>query len=139
MDLQEKTIEIEIRGKTYTLTETKLSDFLALRSHIKSRRLREVNSLEELSLGERAVIISDVVKMEITDTEVEQEADTLEGMLFLIHRSLSKKHPELTLEDVHGLFSHMIGEEIANISRIQTSLSEVKDKRKNVKRAAAKK
>lgn len=127
-ELTLKTMEIDIKGEKYTLTETTISDFCAMRSHIKSQRLKDiVNSTESMSIGEKTIIISEISKTFVTDRELEEYSASVDGIVFMLFRSISKKHPDITLERTYELLSSLGLDKIATFGVIQTSLSEEKD------------
>ncbi|HDY88885.1 MAG TPA: hypothetical protein ENH82_12335 [bacterium] len=140
MSIDEKTTDFEIGGKTYTLTETHLGDFAKFKSFLRSRMIAEIlDASKDMDRGERIVLIAEVQKSGVSDIDAQRELNTVDGMLFMIYRSMVVNHPEITFDDVMIMFSSDEIEKLELASAIQGGLNTTEKKLvKNAKRATKK-
>ena len=102
-----RTLELDIKGKPYTLTEFSAKDLADFEKHVLGERVRSFRELSEgMDESERLSQMSNMIKAGLPDMEVLDEMNTMAGVLFLLHKSLSYCHPELTADDV-GLMLDM--------------------------------
>jgi len=140
-DLSLRTVDITVKGKVFKLTENTLSDFAAFRDYIKTNRLKQVLEVTKgLSIGERSIFLNEATREIVSDAEIQVELQNIEGMLFMIYRSLLKQQPKVTLEEVAAMFNDISDNDLAAIQTIQTSLSKPdKEDEKNSKRVVEEK
>ena len=140
-DLVGRTVAFTIKGKSIKLSETTLADFAAFRDHIKTARLKQIfEATKDISIGERTIFINEVVREPVTDLDVQMELQNLEGMLFMLYRSMLKNQSDITLEEVFNMFTSFSDEDLAAITTVQSSLGAPdKEDEKNSKRAMVKK
>lgn len=99
-----RTIEIDIKGEPYTLTEFSARDLASFEEHILSKRVRQFRqSSEGMDEIERLNTMSTMVKTGMPVTEIFDEMNTMSGALFLLHASLAHTHPDMTIDDVGDL------------------------------------
>ena len=141
--IDEKTTDFEIGGKTYKLTETHLGDFAKFKSFLRSRMISEIldaAAANGMNTGEKIVLISEVQKTGVSDMDAQRELITIDGMLFMIYRSLVVYQPEITFNDVMKMFSTDEIEKLEIASAVQGGLNVAEKKPvKNAKRATTKK
>jgi hypothetical protein len=119
-ELPKRIADIELSGKTYTITETSLADYAAFKSYLRSRRLKEViEAAADLSAGERITLVSELARKPLSEYECELEAETAEGVIFMLWRSMLPSHPDLTLDKLYSIMGNDAEKmaEIAAISR----------------------
>ena len=104
---ERREVDVEINGTTYTLTERTLGDISALKSHIRKQRLCElIESLKVLDIGEaqKIKIVAGSQNYTISNTDIEEEFATSEGMIFMTWRAFLTKHPKVTHNDVIEMY-----------------------------------
>ncbi len=139
--IDEKTTDFEIGGKTYKLTETHLCDYSKLKSFLRSRMIAEVlDAAKGMNTREKIVLISEVLKSGVSEMDAQRELVTIEGMLFMIYRSMVVYQPEITFDDVMKMFSPEEIDKLEIASAVQEGLNAAKKKPvKKEKRATTKK
>jgi len=106
-DQRRRTLELDIKGDPYTLTEFSAKDLADFEKHILERRVRLFRELSEgMDETERLNQMSDMIKVGLPDMEVLDEMNTMSGVLFMLHKSLSYCHSDLTIDSV-GLMLDM--------------------------------
>lgn len=102
-----RTLELDIKGKPYTLTEFSAKDLADFEKHILERRVRQFRELSEgMDEAVRLATMGDMIKAGLPDMQVLDEMNSMLGVLFLLHKSLSYCHPDLTIDEV-GLMLDM--------------------------------
>jgi hypothetical protein len=95
-------VEHKCGDRTYKFGKLTLEDWSAYCEHLQAVRLSQIAALD-LPAHEKQQLYREVVR-EVIDTGVMFEhAMTLPGMRWLLHRSISKYHEEVDLEDVGGI------------------------------------
>lgn len=102
-----RTLELNIKGNPYTLTEFSAKDLADFEKYVLERRVKEFRELSEgMDEAERLNVMSSMIKSGLPNMEVLDEMNTMTGVLFLLHKALSYCHPDLTVDDV-GLMLDM--------------------------------
>jgi len=92
-----ETVEFKFGDKTYTLSALTIGDMAAFRDYLKRRKIEAVRTAFD-GLPEKTAELMRVVWAQITDEEVKTGMTELSSIVFLLCRSLSRKHPEITPE-----------------------------------------
>ena len=98
--------------KEYEFSLSTISDLADFEQHVLSGKLDMIGQIKGLSLEEKSSLIKEVISGGI---DFDQSIAVIQNMFYFIHKSLSKKHPELTLENVGELIDQNNIEEISNI------------------------
>jgi len=97
-------VKITLGGKEYDLKPYTVGDFIALREHITSGRIRAfAASSAEVSGSERVQVLTRLAEGMYSEYDMFAEAASPSGTLFLLWRRLRKTDPSLTLDDVSAL------------------------------------
>lgn len=105
-----KTKKIKIGDKDYTFAKITLADMAAFSAWVKENRRKNIETRKKRML-EEAEKIGGIDPMELlkelerppTDDEIEQEMYTVEGLGFLVYKSLQPAYPEKSLKDAMEL------------------------------------
>ncbi len=92
-----ETVDYQFGDKTYTLSALTIGDMAAFRDYLRRMKMEAVRTAFN-GLPCQAVEILKVVSAPITDEEVKTGMTELSSIVFLLCRSLSRKHPEITPE-----------------------------------------
>lgn len=106
-------IEITIKGKEYKLGTYGVKDLADFRQYIKGRRVKILQETITDS-AERIELIDRVIQGNIDEM---RELSNMDGVRFMLWRSLQKYQPEMTLEDADKLIDLDNMVEMANIVR----------------------
>ena len=106
-------IEVKVGEEIWKLAPLRIRDLAAAKARIRGNRRASyqeyVDSMpegEQPSREEQQLEHDEIRRQFISDLEVGQWwISELEGMLWLIHRSLSKENPDVTMEEVEGKLS----------------------------------
>ena len=100
-EARRRTIKHDIKGESYTLTEFSAKDLADFEDFIIERRVRQIRSMSEgMDETARLKAMTDLIKNGLQDMEVLDEMGTMSGIVFLLHKSISYHHSDLTLDDV---------------------------------------
>lgn len=112
---------IKLKGKDYTIKPMTIGDWVEFRSYIRSKRIEDFAKasfvMDPVDKVQGMVMLA---SQTITETDIENEAITPEGMIFMLWRTFMKTDPELTMEDVSDL---MQGEDVQSLAAISNGLS----------------
>ena len=105
-----KRTPLTLGGKEFTFSELTLGDMAQFRARVvankeaarEKRRERIIKDAQALG-GIDATDILERLDKPPTDDEVEAEAETVEGVIFLATLSLKYHHPEITEEQVASI------------------------------------
>jgi hypothetical protein len=92
-----ETVDYQFGEKIYTLTELTIGDMAAFRDYLKQKKMDTVRSTFE-GLPEKTAELLKVAYSPITDLDVQSALPELSSIIFLVSRSLVRKHPEMTVE-----------------------------------------
>lgn len=102
-------LEIEINGTPYRASPLNIRDQGVIRQHIRAQAmlayeesLKAMDASSLPSIMERRTQRAAILNKFISDDEMVAWLNTLEGMLFWLHLSISKEHPKVTVEEVEG-------------------------------------
>ncbi|KKN89729.1 hypothetical protein LCGC14_0235750 [marine sediment metagenome] len=111
-----KGVTLTIKGKEYEFSPITLGDLADFEKHIRSEKLN-IFMLEakDLPVAERKEIIIELCRQGLDPLAVEQHMNSLDGVRFLLWKSLSKKHPDLTLDGVSELVDMQNLEEVSAV------------------------
>lgn len=116
-DIAGSGTEKEINGKKYLFSPLGPADFLSFKKHLSDDALQRAFSLRsDWNMKETMEVISSTT---LTDSEVWKQMNSFEGTIYLLWRSLKKKHKNISIEDVEALvtFDNMktFGELLASL------------------------
>lgn len=112
-----KSVAIEIGGKSYQISPITIGDMAALEAKLKGERLSLfLANSAGLVPAERQNIIVRLCTSAIDEESVAAAMSSLDGVRFLLWKSLSKKQPKTTIEDVSELVN------LTNINEVATIL-----------------
>jgi len=97
-DISKSGIMFSIKGKQYELGVLTIRDLADFRQYIKGKKIELVQKMVE-DPKERVELIGKILDSAVDETK---EMGTMDGVCFLLWKSLSKKQ-KITLEEVDGL------------------------------------
>ena len=121
-------ISVTIKGKDYKLGIFGMRDLADFRQYIKGQRIRIIQESITDDV-EKIEIINNILDSNVNETK---ELQTMDGVCFMLWRSLQKYQPELTLQDVDNMI------DLDNISEISNVLMNIGGKVKNSQKRAKK-
>ena len=121
-------IEVTIKGKDYKLGIFGMRDLADFRQYIKGQRIKIIQATI-VSMEEKLILINSILDSNVNETK---ELQTMDGVTFMLWRSLKKYQPELTLADVDDMI------DLDNISEISNVLMNIGGKVKNSQKRAKK-
>ena len=121
-------IEVTIKGKEYKLGIFGMRDLADFRQYIKGQRVKIIQATI-VSMEEKLILINSILDSNVNETK---ELQTMDGVTFMLWRSLKKYQPELTLADVDDMI------DLDNISEISNVLMNIGGKVKNSQKRAKK-
>ena len=105
-------LTLEDEGTTYEINPFTLGDFTVFRKHIKSQRLQSImEAAKDLPTEERNKLILSASSEPVTDEFLMQESTTMEGITFLLSKSLKEANPDLTEDTINEIITKQILEE----------------------------
>jgi len=122
-------ISVTIKGKDYKLGIFSMRDLADFRQYIKGQRVKIIQATI-VSMEEKLILINSVLDSNVNETK---ELQTMDGVTFMLWRSLQKYQPEITLADVDNMI------DLDNISEISNVLMNIGGKVKNAPTRAKKK
>jgi len=122
-------ISVTIKGKDYKLGIFSMRDLADFRQYIKGQRVKIIQATI-VSMEEKLILINSVLDSNVDETK---ELQTMDGVCFMLWRSLQKYQPEITLADVDNMI------DLDNISEISNVLMNIGGKVKNAPTRAKKK
>ena len=122
-------IEVTIKGKEYKLGIFGMRDLADFRQYVKGQRVKIIQATI-VSMEEKLILINSVLDSNVNETK---ELQTMDGVTFMLWRSLQKYQPEITLTDVDNMI------DLDNISEISNVLMNIGGKVKNSQKRAKKK
>ncbi len=117
-------IEVTIKGKEYKLGIFGMRDLADFRQYIKGQRIKIIQATI-VSMEEKLILINSILDSNVNETK---ELQTMDGVTFMLWRSLKKYQPELTLADVDDMI------DLDNISEISNVLMNIGGKVKTPRR-----
>jgi hypothetical protein len=128
-DITGSGIEVTIKGKDYKLGIFSMRDLADFRQYIKGQRVKIIQATI-VSMEDKLILINSVLDSNVNETK---ELQTMDGVTFMLWRSLQKYQPEITLADVDNMI------DLDNISEISNVLMNIGGKVKNSQKRAKKK
>ena len=122
-------IPITIKGKEYKLGIFGMRDLADFRQYIKGQRIKIIQE-SIADNAERIEIIDNILEGNVNETK---ELSTMDGVCFMLWRSLQKYQPEMTLKDADALI------DLDNIAEISNVIMKIGGQVKNVPKRARKK
>lgn len=114
-DIAKSGISLKIKGKEYFLNVLTIRDLADFRQYVKGERIKLVQDAVKDS-GERAKLMQQIINSSIDET---LEMSTMSGVCYLLWKSLSKKHKDLTLQQVDEMI------DLDNINEVSTVLTQL--------------
>tara|TARA_R110002051_G_scaffold176501_1_gene246454 strand:- start:138 stop:563 length:426 start_codon:yes stop_codon:yes gene_type:complete len=96
-------IHVTLRGSQYEFAQLGLSDWAGFCEHLKNTRRKEINK-SELPNSEKRILYSEWIKTPLDIDAMLNEAMTFAGLSWLLWRSVSGNHKEITQSSVMDLF-----------------------------------
>jgi len=128
-DITGSGISVTIKGKDYKLGIFSMRDLADFRQYIKGQRVKIIQATI-VSMEEKLILINSVLDSNVNETK---ELQTMDGVCFMLWKSLQKYQPEITLTDVDNMI------DLDNISEISNVLMNIGGKVKNAPTRAKKK
>jgi len=128
-DITGSGISVTIKGKDYKLGIFSMRDLADFRQYIKGQRVKIIQATI-VSMEEKLILINSVLDSNVNETK---ELQTMDGVCFMLWKSLHKYQPEITLTDVDNMI------DLDNISEISNVLMNIGGKVKNAPTRAKKK
>ena len=122
-------IPITIKGKEYKLGVFGMRDLADFRQYIKGQRIKIIQGIVT-DMAERIETENAIMDSNINETK---ELSTMDGVCFMLWKSLQKYQPEITLADTDGLI------DLDNINEISTAITKIGGTVKNAPKGAKKK
>lgn len=122
---------VEVKGKEYTMSPLSIGDLFAFENYVRSRSVNAFLASEQAKLlpnDERTDIVQ---RLCTADVNTDKAVATIEGAAWLVWRSLLKKHPAMTLDEVADIVSE--SPEILSVAQSLGEESEGDKKRPPVK------
>tara|TARA_R110000765_G_scaffold267792_1_gene366835 strand:+ start:702 stop:1130 length:429 start_codon:yes stop_codon:yes gene_type:complete len=94
---------VTLRGSQYEFVQLGLSDWAGFCEHLKNERRKEINKAE-LPNSEKRILYSEWIKTPLDIDAMLNEAMTFTGLSWLLWRSISGNHKEITQSSVMDLF-----------------------------------
>lgn len=128
-DIAGSGVPITIKGKEYKLGTYGVKDLADFRQYIKGRRVKVIQETITDS-AERIELIDHIMESNVNEMK---ELSNMDGVRFMLWRSLQKYQPKMTLEDADKLIDLDNMVEISNIVRniggkVKNSLRRAKKK-----------
>jgi len=128
-DITGSGISVTIKGKEYKLGIFNMRDLADFRQYVKGQRVKIIQATI-VSMEDKLILINSVLDSNVNETK---ELQTMDGVTFMLWRSLQKYQPEITLADVDNMI------DLDNISEISNVLMNIGGKVKNSQKRAKKK
>ena len=122
-------LPITIKGKDYKLGIFNMRDLADFKQYIKGQRIKIIQRTIE-SMEEKLILINSVFDSNINETK---ELQSVDGVCFMLWKSLQKYQPEMTFADVDKIV------DMDNIAEVSNVLMNVGGKVKNSRTRAKKK
>jgi len=122
-------IPITIKGKEYKLGIFNLRDLADFKQYLKGQRIKIIQDVV-IDKAERIESINTIMEGNINETK---ELSTMDGVCFMLWKSLQKYQPEITLQDVDELI------DLDNYDEIFNTLMKIGGQVKNSPKRAKKK
>lgn len=97
-------MEAKFGDKTLTLSALTMGDLSAFRNHLRKARLEAVRTAFD-GMPEKVDMLQKEISATFTNEEMINSLSDIDSILFLFHRSISKKHPEITFEKAGELIT----------------------------------
>jgi len=109
-------VTVTIRGKAYKVVPLSVRDVAEFESHVRSKRMKAaMPAVAEMERSERLDLLRILASTPPTSLEVTEEMQSIEGVAFLLWRSLRKTAPSLTLEQAGDLVDMNNVEEVSTV------------------------
>ena len=119
-DMTQSGLEIELKGKKYKLGSVGLIDFGDFDQHIRSQKLKLVDSIKdkELQLKMTEKVMNEPI-------DIDKEWKTFNGVVFMAWKSIQKYQPEVTLAEMNNII------DLDNFEKVSVIISNLGGKVKN--------
>ena len=114
-DIAKSDIAFKIKDKEYTLKVLTIRDLADFRQYIKGEKIKLIQDTVKDS-EERIKLIQQIINSSVDET---MEMGTMDGVCFLLWKSLSKENKELTLAQVDDMI------DLSNIAEISALLTQL--------------
>ena len=118
-------IPINIKGKEYKLGIFGMRDLADFRQYVKGQRVKLIQDTIN-NADERIKIISGLLDGNVDEMK---EMSTMDGVCFMLWKSLQKYQPDITLADTDKLI------DLDNIKEISTAITQIGGQVKNSQKA----
>jgi len=114
-DITGSGIPITIKGKEYVLGIFNMRDLADFKQYVKGQRIKIIQD-SITDMAERIKIIDNILDSNINETK---ELSIMDGVCFMLWKSLQKYQPEITLADIDELI------DLDNINEISTAITKI--------------
>ena len=114
-DIAKSDIPFKIRGKEYFLSVLTIRDLADFRQYIKGIKIKLIQDTIK-DPDERIILIQGVFDSAVRE---QIEMATMDGLCFLLWKSLSKKHEGLSLQQVDSMI------DLDNIDEVSAVLNQI--------------
>ena len=113
-------VAMNIAGKEYRIKPLTVRDLAEFEGYVRSKRLRTfMEAAEGLPAAEKSEIIRSIVGNPPTGDDVSREMETLDGVRFLLWKTLAKTSVGMTLDEAGDLVT------ADNLGEVSTALQAV--------------
>lgn len=103
-----KSIKITLGGKEYEAHPITLGDYAAFEQYVRQENYRTATAnAAELPKDVVRDVCLRLLSGSFSNFDIQQHLATMSGLRFMLHRSLMKSAPDLTIEDVDGPITEM--------------------------------
>ncbi len=97
-------IEVELKGKTYKIMPITIGDLAEFEGYIRGKRLKEAMvAADSLPPEDKIKVITEMCSKGLSETDVTDEMNKLDGVRFLLWKALSRTDPNMKLDGVNDL------------------------------------
>ena len=114
-DIAKSDITFSIKGKQYVLKVLTIRDLADFRQYIKGEKIKLIQNTVKDS-EERIKLIQQIINSSVDEAT---EMSTMDGVCFLLWKSLSKENKELTLAQVDEMI------DLSNIAEVSALLTQL--------------
>jgi len=128
-DITGSGIPITIKGKEYKLGIFNMRDLADFKQYVKGQRIKIIQEVV-VDKAERIESMNAIMDSNINETK---ELSTMDGVCFMLWKSLQKYQPEITLTDIDKII------DLDNYNEIFNTLTKIGGQVKNSPKGAKKK
>lgn len=97
---------VKLGGRDWPIRQFVLSDYLALRQHMKAERISTfLEGAKGLPRDERLAVLRMLAAEPVLDVDMMQESASMPGVIFMLWRQVRATDPTVKLEDMDALIA----------------------------------